>query len=185
MPYGKLCEGNRVFTAANGLADPADINEVQDQEKAMLGPRIIRGFPAQMFGGDNWTAGWYQDIIANGCSICNAAGAEMILHFPLRNGEKVTAATAVVSGTQNGGSIVLAYAKIGAAASTQDITAGAANPYATGVDNFANAVTYTYSATTYIIGGITADYIVMRFLGPGGTGIASLWDAYLTAQFGN
>ena len=160
------------------------LNETQDQEKAMFGPRIVRGFPAQMFGGDAWTANFTNSIISSGDINCAAAGAVMHIPFQLREGEKVVSATVIVSSTQNGGSLELAYGTIGSAASTQDITGATANPWNTTIDNFANAATYTYNATTYII-GTDADYVTLYLVGPGGTGVASLWDAYLTVQFGN
>jgi hypothetical protein len=89
MPYGELCEGDRVFTAVAGPAASADINEIQDQVKTMLGPHwqsILRygqiryNATAVATPYWDWSNLWW-DLGATG---------ECQLQIPIHSGQKLT-----------------------------------------------------------------------------------------------
>ena len=111
MPYGELCEGDRVFTAVAGPAASADINEIQDQLKTMLGPRKY-SIPLMMYNdlGSDWAIDdenggnpmrWEEET--------HTASSLLFVPVLLPAGCTITAVTAYIKGaaTATGGDISL------------------------------------------------------------------------------
>jgi len=189
----KLCEGNRAFTAvANNAVLSADHNDLQDQLKAMLGPRqvdILSCFPV-ITGAWDWPMGgadYGWDVTAN-------TGNSAVLPFAV--GQRVTAAKmfATRSGlTDNAGSFGIYKQELDAAVPLPTLIGQLLTPWAAGAadtltwreidDDGSSGEGFVGAAFTGFT--IESGYVYyMRIAGIAGR-THQIHAATVTAQFGN
>jgi hypothetical protein len=181
MAYPKLTEGNRVFAAGSGVtASTADILELQDQLKVMLGPREFAltffAFPDTSCW--SWGApGWVSDGV-NGDN----------LFFPLTQyaGQKLTEVHFTIEVVANGanGDLVLARrtrTPVAGAMPAVDIVATIDADIWNGLANN-TATEMNYTGLSYTL---AANYDYWLAIGAKAGTVCTVHEAMATAQFGN
>lgn len=180
MAYGKLAEGDRPFDAANNIdASPDDINEIQDQLKAMIGPREINVFHLVDKGG------WALTELPTRKVLANTDGLYVYFHLPVYAGQKITEIHTTIEASISGtaGDLELwrrpmtpvAGAMVAAALVTEvdgDMWDGLTNGDATEVDH--TGLSYTIAA---------GHHYFLR--AESRTGNCTIHEMAIVAQFGN
>ena len=177
MAYGKLVEGNRVWTSVAGPAKSADINELQDQLSATLGPRQIT-LPLQtaipVSGDWTWQGGSNPPYWSRAA---NATPLYLPIIFP--SGWEITAIFVVIKGSNTGGSIAIVKRQIDTTPSTFSVVADlGSDPW-----NVGGVVS---SITLSSINHVLEKYkeYAVRFTPPS-TGVIEVYGAYVDAQLGS
>jgi hypothetical protein len=181
MAYGKLAEGDRIWdSATDGDISSADMNELHDQLKAMMGPRKYDlTMSATDVLGD--TGAWDNQGNAN---------ETIVFPIPLYSGQVVTEIELYVSGAagSTAGTAQLAYGARGAAMTKVDLTgcSAADNFWDTGGVGTLVVLTSTSAGHAQLPKTIADDNIYYLLInGPTNASDARLYDVQITAQFGN
>lgn len=212
MPYPKLAEGNRVFDAVfDAETNFADWNELQDQLKTVLGPRVISipSLPGygnvDAIGGTatNWIH--YRQIADTGAhppysiggtdpsfweAVGGTHGSILLIPLPaLYAGERITTARCVTAGDVDAaddykGLVGIYYRDVDASPTTlQSVADITTDPFTTG-----GTGTWELSAATAINHTIVSgrEYLLMvRAAADATSRTCRYLGAYMTVQFGN
>ena len=178
MAYGKLVEGNRVWTAVAGPAQSADINELQDQVLAFAQARwtsVLRlGVVSQSAGSvvaprwDETNRRWDLD-----------STRELHLQITVREGQKITGVTVSLehSGSNTTGGSLILY--------SQAMTpSGGSMPARVSEWSYSDPFNTGGAATVYAITAAAQTDYYLSFVGLG-TQSCYVYAAAFLAQLGN
>jgi hypothetical protein len=184
MAYPKLAEGDRVFAAGSGVtASTADILELQDQLKTMLGPREF----GLTYWGEADSAEWTYDWTNGYWVSSGGAGPDNVLFkLPLYAGQKLTEIHFTIEVATNGagGDLLLqrrsrtpTAGSMGAPSTVATIDADIWNGL---TDNYATEMNYT--GLSYVL---AANYNYWLLLAARAGVVCKVHEAAIKAQFGN
>ena len=191
MAYDKLCEGNRVYDAATGgRIYAADLDEVQDQLKAMLGPRWVNLTFSPTYD-DPDSTDWYVVVGNEKYLTSSTSGDSIIWPIKLPVGCVITGVEVEVTGhtdSINGYLALLGYGvgdNLGGSdvlIEDEDITNGVTNVFDTGGTAYSNVVTYsTLSGPITIVD----DVIYYIQAAPTSAHEVRIWNVKVQYQYGN
>lgn len=104
MAYGELAEGDRVYDAAENLdVDDRDLNELQDQLAALLGPRDIVLPLVSHPGGGSWV--WNEDNDPPRWEETAAGNDILHISMPVHEGMVIDTVILLLGGNADGGEV--------------------------------------------------------------------------------
>lgn len=192
MAYGKLCEGDRIWTAAkNGKIFYQHLNELQDQLKGMCDVRNLSLSMASAIDRSAANGATSQWELKDGLireETWTASAPILIIPIPVYSGQKIISVGVHILNASSGGTLTsngtieLWKRCLSTGVETKIIALDDSTPF-----NLAGGdATVTATANTVAVDDYEYYiYVLGPYGAPSPTGSAQIFGAYATIQFGN